>query len=438
MSFTNGLSGINAANKQLDVAGNNIANVATTGFKSSRAEFADVYSTTLLGTVSSAIGRGVRLANVSQQFNQGDLKNTGNALDLSIRGSGFFVLGDNGSLSYSRAGAFKVNAENVVVDNTGHRLQGYGADLNGNIAKGALADLKIDKSHLAPHATTRVEQTVNLNSAQRLPSVATFNPADPNSYNHMVATPVYDSQGNRHAMEQYYVKLPLANSWTVHTFIDGRSPADPVQHPPVGLKADLTFNANGTLGSLTAGTGWSKTGNTLTLTGWRPGVMNNASGHPPSWSLNGARGAVPGIALDFGKTTSFAAASTHTAPAQDGYPSGQISGLTIDATGIMNAKFSNGQTKAIGQVALASFTNEQGLQPAGGTRWKETFASGLPGIDAPGAGSAGVIVSNSLEASNVDLTNELVNLIQAQRNYQANAKTLTTQNKLLQTVIQMK
>lgn len=438
MSFTIGLSGINAANKQLDVAGNNIANVATTAFKSSRAEFADVYSTTLLGTVSSAIGRGMRLANTSQQFNQGDLKNTGSALDLSIQGSGFFVLADNGSLSYSRAGAFKVNAENFVVDNTGNRLQGYSADINGNIAKGVLADLKIDKSHLAPHATTRVEQALNLNSAQRFPSVATFNPADPNSYNHTVSTPVYDSQGNRHTMEQYYVKLPLANSWAVHTFVDGRSPADPAQHPPVGLKADLTFNANGTLSSLTAGTGWSKTANTLTLTGWRPGLMNNVSGNPPSWGLNGALGAGSGIALDFGKITSFAAASAHTAQAQDGYPSGQMTGLTIDATGIMNANFSNGQTKAIGQVALARFANEQGLQPVGGTRWKETFASGLAGIDAPGAGSEGTIVSNSLEASNVDLTNELVSLIKAQRNYQANAKTLATQSKLLQTVIQMK
>ncbi len=254
MSFSIGLSGLYAANKQLDVTGNNIANVATTGFKSSRAEFEDVYSATRLGTGSKTIGNGVRLANVSQQFSQGDVNNTGNVLDMGIQGTGFFILSDNGSLSYTRAGAFKTDAENFVVDNNGNRLQGYGVDANGKIVNGVLTDLKIDTTALKPNPTTKVDQTLNLNSSEVLPTVAVFSPTDTNSYNKTISTKVYDSQGNEHTMDQYYVKTGT-NAWRVHTYMDGRSPANPATTPPVAITANITFNSDGSINTLTAG-GW--------------------------------------------------------------------------------------------------------------------------------------------------------------------------------------
>ncbi|MGF6332022.1 flagellar hook protein FlgE [Pseudomonas sp. BS3782 TE3695] len=436
MSFNIGLSGLYAANKQLDVTGNNIANVATTGFKSSRAEFEDVYSATRLGTGSKTVGNGVRLANVSQQFGQGDVNNTGNVLDMGIQGNGFFILSDNGSLSYTRAGAFKTDAENYVIDNNGNRLQGYGVDANGKIINGVLTDLKIDTSSLKPNPTTKVDQTMNLNSAETLPTVATFSPTDTNSYNKTISTKVYDSQGNEHTMDQYYVKTGT-NAWRVHTYMDGRSPANPATTPPVAITADITFNSNGSINTLTAGAGWTQTGNTLTMTGWVPGTITNAATTPVTWGPNGSVAAAGGIAFNMALTTSYNSPTARTAQFQDGYATGQISSLTIDATGVMTANFSNQQTKAIGQVGVASFANEQGLQPIGGTRWKETFASGVAGVDAPTTGTLGSVVSNSLEESNVNLTNELVELIKAQSNYQANAKTISTQSTIMQTIIQM-
>ncbi|WLG49535.1 flagellar hook protein FlgE [Pseudomonas sp. FP1742] len=436
MSFNIGLSGLYAANKQLDVTGNNIANVATTGFKSSRAEFEDVYSATRLGTGSKTIGNGVRLANVSQQFSQGDVNNTGNVLDMGIQGNGFFILSDNGSLSYTRAGAFKTDAQNFVVDNNGNRLQGYGVDANGKIINGVLTDLKIDTSSLKPNPTTKVDQTMNLNSAETTPTVAPFSPTDTNSYNKTISTKVYDSQGNEHTMDQYYVKTGT-NAWRVYTYMDGRSPANPATTPPVAITADITFNSDGSINTLTAGAGWTKTGNTLTMTGWVPGAVINAAAIPPTWGPNGSVAATGGIAFNMALTTSYNSPTARTAQYQDGYATGQISSLTIDASGVMTANFSNQQTKAIGQVAVASFANEQGLQPIGGTRWKETFASGVAGVDAPKTGTLGSVVSNSLEESNVNLTNELVDLIKAQSNYQANAKTISTQSTIMQTIIQM-
>ncbi|PMY46876.1 MULTISPECIES: flagellar hook protein FlgE [Pseudomonas] len=436
MSFNIGLSGLYAANKQLDVTGNNIANVATTGFKSSRAEFEDVYSATRLGTGSKTIGNGVRLANVSQQFSQGDVNNTGNVLDMGIQGNGFFILSDNGSLSYTRAGAFKTDAQNFVVDNNGNRLQGYGVDANGKIINGVLTDLKIDTSSLKPNPTTKVDQTMNLNSAETTPTVAPFSPTDTNSYNKTISTKVYDSQGNEHTMDQYYVKTGT-NAWRVYTYMDGRSPANPATTPPVPITADITFNSDGSINTLTAGAGWTQTGNTLTMTGWVPGAITNAATIPVTWGPNGSVAATGGIAFNMALTTSYNSPTARTAQYQDGYATGQISSLTIDASGVMTANFSNQQTKAIGQVAVASFANEQGLQPIGGTRWKETFASGVTGVDAPKTGTLGSVVSNSLEESNVNLTNELVDLIKAQSNYQANAKTISTQSTIMQTIIQM-
>lgn len=436
MSFNIGLSGLYAANKQLDVTGNNIANVATTGFKSSRAEFSDVYSASKLGVGSKTVGNGVRLAAVSQQFGQGDINNTGNVLDMGIQGQGFFVLSDNGSLSYTRAGAFQTNKDNYVVTSDGIRLQGYAADANGKIVNGVLTDLKIDTSALAPKSTSLIDQGINLNSSAK-DITAAFDPADTSTYTKTFATKIYDSQGNEHVMDQYYVKTGQ-NSWSAYTLIDGRNPQDPTSTTP--LSGTITFNPDGSVKAMTGSesyptpdTSFEVTNNVFVLKGWVP-AANDASG---DWVSNGSEGNASGIRLDMTSTTSYNTETTRLSQSQDGYATGILSSLSIDSTGVMFASFSNQQSRAIGQVAIASFANEQGLEQMGGTRWKETFASGIPGIDAPKTGTLGGITSNALEASNVNLTQELVELIKAQSNYQANAKTISTQSTIMQTIIQM-
>ncbi|CAM3586866.1 Flagellar hook protein FlgE [compost metagenome] len=440
MSFNIGLSGLYAANKQLDVTGNNIANVATTGFKSSRAEFADVYSANKLGVGTSNIGNGVRLAAVSQQFKNGEINNTGNVLDMGIQGQGFFVLSDNGSLSYTRAGAFQTNKDNYVVTADGLRLRGYGVDENGKIINGVLTDLKIDTSALAPKSTTSIDQGLNLNSSDKIiPAATTFSPTDENSWNKTFATKIYDSQGNEHVMDQYYVKTGT-NTWKSYTLIDGRNPLNPAEEPPKALEGTIEFNSDGSVKTMTAGaagSGYEVVNKVFKLTGWIPAEVTNPNAKPPVWGSNGSAANAGGIAIDMTDTTSYNTPTTRLSQSQDGYATGILSSLSIDSSGVMFASFSNQQSRAIGQVAIASFANEQGLQPMGGTRWTETYASGIPGIDAPKTGTLGAIASNSLEDSNVNLTNELVELIKAQSNYQANAKTISTQSTIMQTIIQM-
>ena len=448
MSFNIGLSGLYAASKQLDVTGNNIANVNTVGFKSSRAEFADVYAgANRLGVGKNQVGNGVRLAAVSQQFGQGDINNTGNVLDMGIQGQGFFVLSDNGSMVYTRAGAFQTNKDNYVVTSDGLRLQGYAADSNGKIQKGVLSDLKIDTSALAPKATTLIDQGINLNSsATDIPLMVDdgagtmvpnkpFDPSDETTYTKSFPTKVYDSQGNEHTMEQFYRKTGT-NQWTMYTLVDGRNPLDPTSTAP--LQGTISFNSDGSVANMTAtpvtpATAWTVTNNTFTLNGWVP-AAKDASGN---WAANGSQAAAGGMRLSMNSTTSYNTETARMSQSQDGYATGILSSLSIDSTGVLFASFSNQQSRAIGQVAIASFANEQGLQQVGGTRWTETYSSGIPGIDAPKTGTLGSVESNSLEASNVNLTQELVELIKAQSNYQANAKTISTESTIMQTIIQM-
>ncbi|MFJ5240552.1 flagellar hook protein FlgE [Pseudomonas neuropathica] len=435
MSFNIGLSGLFAANKQLDVTGNNIANVATIGFKSSRAEFEDIYSASKLGTGSKTVGNGVRLANVSQQFTQGDINNTGNVLDMGINGSGFFVLSDRGSLSYTRAGTFKVDKDGFVTNTDGtSRLQGFGVDANGKIQNGVLTDLRIDTSNLAPKPTSTVSSTINLNSTADVIDQAvaanTFDPTKSATFTKQFSTPIFDTQGNQHTMDQYMVKTG-ANTWDTYTLIDGRNPdgSDPTTTAPV--PSTMTFDTSGKLVSVSTLPG-PVISSDLKIMNWTPGTVIAGV-----FAANGAAADPAGVTVALAKTTQVNADTARSIPSQNGFATGQITNLSVDGSGVLLANFSNSQTKPIGQISLASFTNEQGLQPVGGTRWKETFASGIPGNDAPETGSLGSIVSNSLEESNVNLTNELVDLIKAQSNYQANAKTISTQSTIMQTIIQM-
>lgn len=439
MSFNIGLSGLYAANKALNVTGNNIANVATTGFKSSRAEFGDQYSQSIRGTSGgkTQVGSGVKTMAVSQMFNPGNINGTGQALDMAIDGNGFFAMNDNGSRIYTRAGAFYSDKDGYIVNASGANLQGYGVDANGKVVGGVLTDLKIDTSNLAPNSTSRITEAVNLNSSAIPPTVATFDPTNVNSYNFTFNTDIYDSQGNAHQLNQYFVKNAGTNSWTMYTTVDGRNPTNPAS--PAALVNTLPFTTDGKLDTVAMAAGPVTGGleinadKTFKLTGWIPAEKNAAG----TWVANGAAARAGGVTLDMLAATQYNAASATTAKSQDGYATGELAGLTVDQSGNLFANFTNGQDKVIGQVAIANFANLQGLTPVGGTAWKESYASGVPVIGEPDTGTLGRIAGSSLEDSNVDLTGELVNLIKAQSNYQANAKTISTESTIMQTIIQM-
>ncbi|MCD5996869.1 flagellar hook protein FlgE [Pseudomonas sp. CDFA 602] len=451
MSFNIGLSGLYAANKSLDVTGNNIANVATTGFKSSRAEFADQYAQSIRGTSGTTnVGSGVSTAAVAQQFSQGNLTTgTANSLDLAINGNGFFMLSNNGEKLYTRAGAFHTDKDGFVVNSSGMNLQGYNVDANGAVVAGALSNLRVDSSNLTPSSTNAITNVANLNSTATIPAISTFDPADTKSYNVKYSTPTYDSQGNAHTLDQYFVKTGT-NTWSMYSLMDGRSISSPASTtPPVAPvpdKNDLSFDANGKLVIAATGTPPGvvptdspnikfNTDGTFTVSNWKPAVQVG-TGTSATWAENGATGAAE-IKLDMIGITQTASVSGLITQSQNGYATGQISAMSVDSTGNLFATYTNGQSKVIGQVSLSNFANVQGLAQAGGTNWRETFSSGVPVSGAPESGTLGYLTGQALEESNVDLTMELVNLIKAQSNYQANAKTISTQSTIMQATIQM-
>ena len=443
MTFNVGLSGLYAANKSLDVAGNNIANVATTGFKASRAEFADQYAQSIRGTAGGVnVGSGVYTSTVSQQFTQGTISTgTGRSLDLAINGNGFFMLSNNGEKLYTRAGTFHTDSDGYIVDNSGNNLQGYSIDNAGKVSPGVISNLRVDSTNLEPKSTASISIASNLDSSSTNPTVTTFDPTDTNSYTTTYSTPVYDSQGNQHTLDQYFAKTGT-NTWTMYTLIDGRSISN-----PASASADatnLTFDSAGDL--IATGTGSPDVTNSpnvsigtdglFTINNWIP-ASKTTVGATTTWSANGAGANADGMKLNMLSTTQTNSVSGAITKTQDGYATGQITAMSVDATGNMFATYTNGQSKVIGQVSLTNFANVQGLAPSGGTNWRETYASGIPVTGTPESGTLGSLTSQALEESNVDLTGELVNLIKAQSNYQANAKTISTQSTILQTTIQM-
>ena len=418
MPFRSALSGINAASEDLRVIGNNVANASTTGFKQSRAEFADVYAATD-GATSNAIGAGVRLAAVTQQFGQGNIEFTDSKLDLAINGRGFFVLDDNGSRAYTRAGAFQVDREGFVTNSSGYKLVVNNATENGEIS-GSVGPLQLDRSNIVPNATSRIDVGLNLDSSQKAPSTLPFNPDVPSSFNHSTSLTIYDSLGASHLSTVYYVKTAVPNEWEMHTFIDGKN-AKGGTAPP--FSADiLTFNGAGGLASING-------------TATPPGEItypefDTGNGSEPLDLVVNMMSATP--------TTQFGTAFNVNALTQDGFTSGRLSGMDIDDSGIIRARYSNGQTRTLGQVTLADFSNPQGLRQLGDTAWAESFSSGVPLVGTPGAGSLGQLQSGALETSNVDLTGQLVKMITAQRNFQANAQVITTADAVTQTVINIR
>ncbi|MGH8354768.1 MAG: flagellar hook protein FlgE, partial [Pseudomonas sp.] len=376
MAFNIGLSGLRAASNDLNVTGNNIANAGTAGFKQSRAEFSDVYAASVLGSGSNAQGSGVLLADVSQLFNQGNINYTQNALDMAINGNGFFVTSNNGEISYTRAGYFGTDRDGFIVDNFSHRLQGYPVDANGNILSGVQGDLQVQTDNQAPKATSAILQNFNLNSTDLRPiNAATFSPSDPLSYNSSTSLNIYDSQGNPHVMTQYFVKnaAPATNQWTMNVLIDGVNPLNPANTTPLSFTTQ--YSTAGQLQTITAANAATAAATSVAATnvitfnsdadgtpsanGWVPAVSNGLV--PPSFSWNGALGNQPGFTFDPRGSTQFSSSFAVNSISQNGYTTGQLAGLEIDDTGLIFARYTNGQSKVQGQVALASFANMQGL-----------------------------------------------------------------------------
>ncbi len=433
MSFNIGLSGMRAASKDLNVTGNNIANAGTAGFKQSRAEFADVYASSM-GVNKNSVGSGVQLANISQQFTQGNVNYTGNALDLAVNGKGFFQVSNNGAMSYTRAGYFGTDREGYLVDNFGYNLQGYMTDASGKLGD-TIGDLRIQSSSQAPKPTSTMDQVFNLNSTSTPLDPALFNPNDPSTYHSSTSTNIYDSQGNAHVLTQYFVKQPTpANTWAMNVLIDGRNPETPQDTDP--FAATLLFTPAGKLETTTPGDFTINVDGTIKLTNWSPAASDGGS--PAVWTDNGADPSADGITLDFRNATQYSSAFAVNSVSQDGYTTGELAGLEIDEVGQIFARYTNGQSKVQGQVVLASFANEQGLTPVGKTQWVQSFESGEPVRNPPGVGTMGALQAGALEDSNVELSDQLVNLIVAQRNYQANAKTIETESAITQTIINLR
>lgn len=421
MGFNTAISGIKAATADLGVIGNNIANSSTTGFKTSRAEFADIYATSLLGAGSNAIGKGVSVASVTQEFSQGNISFTNNALDLAISGNGFFMLSDEGAALYTRAGSFKVDNEGYIVSNDGHRLQAFQADGAGNIGT-QIGDLQLSTALIDPQATGLVDITANLDSRQVAPTVPFGGPfdafaapptaPDPDSYNGTTSATIYDSLGNPHVMSMFFVKTATANEWEVHSTIDGVTTSGP---------DTLTFQSNGQFDPATLPV-------ELNIAGWNP---LNSDG-----TATGASAQTFNISLS--RSTQFGSELSVSSIIQDGFSTGQLRGLEFDETGVAFARYTNGQSRALGQVAVAGFSNANGLQPLGDTSWAETFSSGQASLAQAGTSGLGVIQSGALEDSNVEITEQLVNMIVAQRNFQANAQVIQTEDTITQTVINLR
>jgi flagellar hook protein FlgE len=455
MSFSTALSGLNAATADLNVKSNNIANVNTTGFKESRAEFGDVFAVSAFGTTSrTAIGNGTVLQNVAQQFSQGNLEFTDNALDLAISGEGFFALApdiDSGEVIYTRAGEFGVDRDGYIVSNEGWFLRAFPVDSNGQISAtsmNATGPIQLPPSVGAPEATTALSLATNLPSTS--PGIIdsgtggtlAIDPADPATYSFSTSATIYDSLGNEHIITTYYQHIDAAaddgagaigdNQWNMQAYIDGgdidASTAD--AGTPVALLANparLSFNPDGSLLSADADPTTAAVDPIQFLFTEAAGTYEWASGAGDQT-----------VTLSLAGSTQNSGSFNVGALTVNGFPTGRLTGVDVSEDGLLRATYSNGQAVPIGKIAMGDFANPQALNKIGSTAWKETTDSGPVIAGEAATGSFGQIQAGALETSNVDLTKELVGLITAQRNFQANSKAIETNNAITQTIINLR
>ena len=407
MSFNVALTGLNAANQDLSVTANNLANTSTVGFKGSRAEFADLFSATQSGVSSTAVGNGVAVQEVAQQFSQGDIETTGNNLDLSISGNGFFTTSNNGALEYTRDGEFQVNSAGDVVTASGANLQVYPPLANGGYNTGGLTNLSLNSGESAPSATTTASITANLPADATVPTDYVADGIDPtnsNTYTNTTSMTVYDSLGAAHTASLYFAKT-ASNTWQANLYVDGNevgtqeldySASGALTNPPDG---NVTFPAYTAAGGLATGA------NDMNLT------------------------------FNFSNVTQYGNNFGVTAVQQNGFTTGLLTGISIDNTGVVQAQYTNGNSVNLGQVAMANFANPQGLEQLGDASWAVTNQSGEAVQGVAGGSGFGNISSGSLEESNVDTTTALVDMITAQRAFQANAQMIQTEDQITQTII---
>lgn len=538
MAFQTALSGINSAAAELNVISNNVANASTTGFKKSTIQFADVFATSNLGSSSNAIGSGVKIAGVNQQFSQGNVEFTNNNLDLAISGQGFFVLNDNGNNVYTRSGAFGVDRNGYIVNAQTQRLTGYLADNSGNIT-GALGDIRLDTSDIAPQATSELTFGVNLNASAVVPSApvtsstitlgssgatqvldtgdsplttgafslvdtygqqvttaqlqftstggnnwdvtligaggtsttasltvgttgsvtltwdpdgaagtqspvnltfdtsdltqasgggntdltasatgavqGVFDVTDASTFNNSTTMTIYDSLGASHLATVYYRKTGIPNQWESYVFIDGNQITGA---QPNGSDL-LQFSSSGALAEIN-------------------GVVTPPASYTLAAYTPSSGATAMNLTLDYSSLSQYGGGFNVNSLSQDGYATGRLSGIDISDTGVILARFTNGQSRTLAQVALANFGNTQGLTQLGDTSWAESFESGQPVISTPGSSSLGTVQSGALESSNVDITEQLVKMITAQRNFQANAQVISTEDRVTQSIINIR
>ena len=463
MSMSISVSGINAAQKHLDVTSNNIANVNTIGFKNSRAEFADMYANSIFTDNRTAVGNGVQTACVSQQFSQGSLTTTKNALDLSIKGDGFFVLSpDANSLdrTYTRAGAFQCDKDGFVVNSMGNYLQVYDVNDDGSVKSVSLDSthpLRIPSSAGSPEETTKVEASMTLPADSPYMNVSLFDPEDSSTFNASTSVKVYDSLGEAHTATYYFIKDQTAqgaatdaNTWQMFMFIDDK-PVDieggnektfqePSSLAKAGFKlksAQIVFDDKGNI----------KTDDTGAITGYTPATIKTVPlGAAPSAEYgdekvitSGANGEQQ-VEFLFGKNLHMYGGTSFSVEAisQNGSTVGQLTNVQINDKGIVSATYSNGTSSKIGMVAMANFANVQGLTQIGDTCWRKSLDSGDAIPCQATVGTAGAIQSSALEESNTDLATQLVELITAQRHYQANSRALEVNNTVMDSILNIR
>jgi flagellar hook protein FlgE len=401
MALNQALSGINAAEDQLNVISNNIANAGTVGFKGSTADFAEVYAQTGLNLSSVAVGSGAEMTGVEQQFTQGDLETTNGSLDLAISGNGMFIVNNGSGNQYTRDGAFEENSQGYVVSQSGSYLQVYPPNASGGFNTSTLTDLQLNTAQSAATPTSTVTIDSNLPAGASEPTDTTFSPSDSSSYNDSSSFTVYDSQGTAYNATIYYVNTG-SNTWNANLYIDGNSAGT----------AAMTFNSDGTLETPASGN--------LSFT--------------PTQPTDGATLTSP-MTVNVSNTTQFGTAYSVGTITQNGYQAGTLQNVEIGTDGIVTAEYSNNQTVQLGQIAVANFTNLQGLQQVDNNNWVATQSSGTAILGTAGTGQYGDIEQGQLETSNTsDTTAQLVNMIQAQQNYEANSQMLGTVSSLDQSL----
>lgn len=416
MSFYTSLSGLNAAQADMTSISHNLANVATNGFKKSRTDFADVISSSVNLSPTKMFGSGVVVKSNKQQFSEGSLLQTTSSLDVAISGDGFFAikpLADGATVNYTRNGNFGVDNNGYITDSSGNFLQAFPVDGSGTVVAAGLdqtISVQVPQTSGTPVPTSNVGLSVTLPGSATVPA-NTFDRFDPDSYNFATQTTVFDVDGNPQTMSTYFRRETTGtpSTWTAHSYI-GDAPLN------VGGNNAVTMTFDGA-GTMTAPTG---------ATTFDPAQATGSS-------------SAQTISLDFGTATKQAAAAFSVdSRSQDGKAIGQFESVAINSDGVITASFSNGDTKALGKIALANFNNPQGLRQLGDSTWSSTGISGEPFVGEPGTGSFGNLLTSTIERSNVDTTEELVNLIAAQRNFQANAKALDAENQISQTIFNIR